>query len=332
MHDVAPSAELLELMAAATSRPVPAMPPPAPAPGQSREDWVRDVQQIRHEHERWAAKTAAEFAGDQPAPVTASAGDVRDVAIGPLRVRVFTPAGDGPFPLLMSFHGGGFWIGGADAGLDAADGSCRLMCQQLGAVVVHVDYRQAPEHRFPVPLEDCYAATCWATEHAAELQVDPTRLVLCGPSAGANLAAGVALLLRDRGGPRVRGMVLMVPCSDATFTSPSIAENGDGRFDITKEYVAAAWDLYLGPDGDRREPLASLLHHPDLSGLPPTHVVVGEFDALRDDGLRLADRLREAAVEVSLSRFPMGHGVVTPDVGEQYLRDVLGRLGAALSS
>lgn len=332
MPAVVPSVELQALMNTATSQPVPAMPASAPAPGQRREDWVREVEQVRRAHELWAVQAAAALSGGQAAPEPLQVGGVRDVVIGAVRARVYTPAGAGPFPVLMSFHGGGFWIGGGPSGMQAADASCRLMCCELGAVVVHVDYRQAPENRFPAPLEDCYTATCWAAEHAAELQIDPDRLVLCGPSAGANLAAGVAVLARERGRPRVRGMVLMVPCSDATLASPSIAENGDGRFDITKDDVAAAWELYLGPEGDRREPLASLLHHPDLSGLPPTHVVVGDFDALRDDGRRLADRLREAGVEVSLSRFPMGHGVATPDVGEQYLRDVLGRLKAALSA
>lgn len=330
MQAPAPSPQLLELIASVTSRSVPAMPPPAPTPGQSHEQWVREVERIRHEHEQWGNDTAVALASDQPAPDPVPVADVRDVAIGSVRVRIYTPNGDGPFPVLMSFHGGGFWIGGGDVGLDAADGSCRLMCQQAGAVVVNVDYRQAPEHRFPVPLEDCYAATCWVAEHAAALQVDPARLALCGPSAGANLAAGVALLLRDRGGPRPRLLMLMVPAADATLESPSIRENGQG-YDITSDLVEAIWSLYLGPDGDRREPLASLLHHPDLSGLPPTHIAVGEFDPLRDDGVRLADRLRDSGVDVTLARYPMGHGIATPEVGEQYLRGVLDRLRTALS-
>lgn len=330
MQRVAPSPELLELMAAVTSRPVPAMPPPAPAPGQSHEEWVREVEQVRAEHERWSAETAAELAGDDPVPEPVPVWNVREVAIGPVGARIYTPAGDGPFPVLMSFHGGGFWIGGGPAGMAAADASCRVLCLQVGAVVVHVDYRQAPEHRFPVPLEDCYAATRWVADHAGDLQVDVDRLALCGPSAGANLAAGVAILLRDRGGPTPRLLMMMVPAADATTSSASIEENGRD-YDVPGDMVAAIWELYLGPGGDRHEPLASLLHHPDLSGLPPTHIVVAEFDPLRDDGLRLAQRLTECGVETTLSRFPMGHGVATPGVAEQYLRDVLDRLGRALS-
>lgn len=318
-------------MQQATSVPPPALPPSAPRAGQAYEDWVREVEQIRHEHEQWAAAAAASVAGDAPAPTPLPIGSVRDVVDGSVRARVFLPPGDGPFPVVMSFHGGGFWIGGGAAGMEAADPGCRLMCLQLSAVVVHVDYRQAPEHRFPTPLEDCYAATCWVAEHAAELQVDVERIALCGPSAGANLAAGVALLLRDRGGPAPRMLMLMVPAADATMSSPSIVENGHG-FDITSDMVDAIWSLYLGPDGDRTEPLASLLHHPDLSGLPPTHVAVGEFDPLRDDGLRLGERLTQSGVDVTVARYPMGHGVATPDVGEQYLRDVLDRLRGVLSS
>lgn len=317
-------------MQQATAVPPPPLPPSAPRAGQAREDWVRQVERIRHEHEQWAAAAAGTLAGGAQEVAPLPVGDVRDVVDATVRARVFVPPGDGPFPAVMSFHGGGFWIGGGAAGMEAADPGCRLMCRQLGAVVAHVDYRQAPEHPFPTPLEDCYAATCWVAEHAAELNVDVDRIALCGPSAGANLAAGVALLLRDRGGPAVRQLMLMVPAADATMSSPSIVENGHG-FDITAETVDGIWSLYLGPDGDRKEPLASLLHHPDLSGLPPTHVAVGEFDPLRDDGVRLAERLHDCGVEVTLSRYAMGHGVATPDEGEQYLRDVLGRLASALS-
>lgn len=329
MPEVLPSAELMALMAAATSRPVPPLPTPVPAEGQSHEAWVRQVEQIRSQHEQWAQDTVAGVVKDVPAAAPPAVGSVREMAEGDLRGRVYTPPGEGPFPVLLSFHGGGFWIGGGPTGMEAADPSCRLMCLQLGAVVVQVDYRQAPEHPFPTPLEDCYAATCWALEHADDLHIDADRLALCGPSAGANLAAGVAILLRDRGGPSARLLMLMVPAADATLSSPSIAENGQG-YDITSDMVAAIWSLYLGPDGDRREPLASLLHHPDLSGLPRTHVVVGEFDPLRDDGLRLARRLQQSGGDVTVSRFPMGHGVATPDVGEQYVGDVLDRLGRAL--
>lgn len=323
-----PSAELMALMHQATSLPPPPLPTPQPRDGQPYTDWVREVERIRRAHEDWVKATAAALADD--APASAPVGAVRDIADGPVRARVFTPAGEGPFPVVISFHGGGFWIGGGPVGMDSADGACRLMCLRLGAVVVHVDYRQAPEHRFPTPLEDCYAATRWVVDHAGELQVDIDRLALCGPSAGANLAAAVGLLLRDRGGARPRLLVLMVPAADATLSSPSIEENGRD-YDISSEMVAGIWTLYLGPAGDPREPLASLLHHPDLSGLPATHVVVGEFDPLRDDGLRLAERLEKSGVDVTVSRFPMGHGVATQDVGERYLRDVLDRLAGALS-
>ena len=323
-----PSPELQALFDAAAATPPPSLPRPWPAPAESEDDWAAAVSGVRRQHEQWASDLAT-AAGGRAEDALLAVGSVRDVRQGTVKARLYTPPGDGPFPALLLIHGGGFWIGGGDAGLAASEPSARLMCVELGAVVVDVDYRQAPEHRFPIPLEDCYDTACWVAEHADELGVDRDRLAVAGPSAGANLCLGLALLLRDRAAMSPRLLMLMVPITDATMSSPSLRENG--RYDITEELVGAAWDFYLGPTGDREEPLASLLHHPDLRGLPPTHVVVGEFDALRDDGLRLADRLADAGVDVTVSRLPMGHGVATPDVGEEYLRSVLARLSAALS-
>jgi acetyl esterase len=254
---------------------------------------------------------------------------VHEVAEGVIRARIYTPPGEGPFPAVVMLHGGGWWIGGGPAGLEAADGGCRLMCLQLGAVIVNVDYRQAPEDPYPTPHEDCYAATCWTVEHAAELRVDAGRVAVMGPSAGGNLAAAVALLARDRGGPSIRSVMLMVPALDASMSSPSITENGEG-YDATATYLARAWELYLGRDTTRTDPIASPLHA-DLAVFPQTLVVVAEFDPLRDDGIRFVERLRAAGVDASLSRYPMGHSVMTPDVAADYLTDVLSRLDAALS-
>lgn len=336
--------DLRALMDIAAASPPPGLPEPWPAVGQSVEHWAASVAALRGQHEAWAQRVAVALAdagasgggapgGESPTatqPPRSDALAVTDVADGVVRARIYTPPGDGPFPAVVQLHGGGWWIGGGPAGLAAADGGCRLMCLQLGAVVVNVDYRQAPEHRFPIPLEDSYAATCWTLEHARELHVDPARVAVMGPSAGGNLAAAVALLARDRGGPQLRFVLLMVPALDATQTSPSVQENGSD-YEVTAAYLERSWDLYLGRDVPPTDPLASPLHHPDLSALPPTHVVVAEFDPLRDDGIRYVERLAAAGVDASLARFPMGHSVMTPAVGADYLNDVLDRLVAALS-
>jgi acetyl esterase len=342
-----PPADLQALFDTAAALPVPALPDPWPSPGQTDAEWAASVAATRARHEFWSQEMSAVLAGagasgggapgaESPATGTTAGTDGlavgawRDVTDGLVRARVYAPRGDGPFPVVVMLHGGGWWIGGGPAGLQAADGPCRLMCVQLGAVIVNVDYRQAPEHRFPAPLEDCYAATLWTVDHADELRVDPSRLAVMGPSAGGNLAAAVALLARDRSGPPIRFVMLMVPALDATQSSPSIEENGSG-YEVTKEYLERSWDLYLGKDVPHSDPLASPLHHHDLSGLPRTHVVVAEFDPLRDDGVRYAERLVRAGVEVSLSRYPMGHSVMTPAAAADYLTDVLSRVSAALA-
>jgi len=323
----------------ALSLPVPPLPAPWPADGESEQDWILEVGRTRAAHEQWAQEQAAALGGggapgaETPlvsAPPDIPVGKVHEVYEGPVRARIYTPVGEGPFPAVILIHGGGWWIGGGESGMSAADAPCRLTCQQLDAVVVNVDYRQAPEHQFPTSLEDCYATTVWAVEHAAELCIDPSRVAVMGPSAGGNLAAAVALLARDRGGPQLCRQVLMVPALDATMTSPSIEENGQG-YELTQDYVVGAWELYLGRDGRRDDPLASPLHCTDLAGLPPAHVVVAEFDPLRDDGIRYAEKLELAAVPVVLSRFPMGHSVMTPEVAGDYLGAVLGGLAEAFT-
>jgi acetyl esterase len=173
-----------------------------------------------------------------------------------------------------------------------------------------------------VPLEDCYAATEWVAKNASELGVDAHRIAITGASAGGNLAAGVTLLARERGGPAICGQVLLVPAVDPTLSSPSIQRNGTG-FDLTQESMVAVWDLYLGRDVPRTDPLAGPLHHPDLSGLPPAHVVVAEFDPLHDEGLAYARRLAEAGVPTTVGDFAMTHSLVAPDVAVTYVSDML---------
>ena len=188
------------------------------------------------------------------------------------------------------------------------EGECRHIVRDVGCVVVSVDYHLAPEHKFPIPLEDCYAATTWVVEHAAELTVDPERVAVGGGSAGGNLAAAVSLMARDRGGPKLLLQVLDVPATDSRMKTPSMEENAEGYM-LTKEAMQQFWDYYLrGPD-DARNPYASPAFAEDLSGLPPALVLTAEYDPLRDEGEEYGRRLQAAGVPATVSRYDgMIHG------------------------
>ena len=226
--------------------------------------------------------------------------EVRDLTIptpdGPVPARVYVPRGDAPFPVVVYFHGGGWVIGS----IETHDGSCREIANRAGAVVVSVDYRLAPEHTFPAAPDDCYAATRWVAEHAPEFGGDPSRLAVAGDSAGGNLAAVVALMARDRGGPPLRFQLLVYPAVDARMTSASIEENATGYF-LTKDDMEWFYGHYGAPDPTdwRVSPLLA----PDHSGLPPAFVITAEYDPLRDEGEAYAKKLDEAGVPVTLRRY-----------------------------
>ena len=211
---------------------------------------------------------------------------------GELRYRLYRPEGDGPFPIVAYFHGGG-WVLGAH---DSDDPLCRDLCARSGAVVVSADYRHAPEDRFPAAVDDGVAAVRWIGEHTVELGGIPGQLAVAGWSAGGNIATIVARLVRDEGGPDLVGQLLLTPVTDSDMTTGSYVENADGYF-LTKGLMEWFWDHYAAPE-DRADPKASPLRAGDLSGLPPAFVMTCEFDPLRDEGIAYAEALAAAGVPV----------------------------------
>ena len=218
---------------------------------------------------------------------------------GTIPVRIYSPKGKGPFPLLVFFHGGGWVIGD----LDSHDVLCRRLTNAAGCVTVAVHYRLAPEHKFPAGLEDCYAATQWVAAHAATINGDATCIAVGGDSAGGNLATAVALMARDRGGPTLVYQLLIYPTTDYYLPGTrSLVENAEGYF-LTRDGIIWFWNHYVQRGADAKHPYASPLRAPDLSGLPPALVQTVEFDPLRDEGEQYVARLREAGVPVAHTRY-----------------------------
>lgn len=214
-----------------------------------------------------------------------------------IMVRVAYPSGIAtPSPAFLFMHGGGWFQGN----LDTAAVECGPMASRVPCVVVSVGYRLAPEHPFPIPLEDCVAAYRWVHDHATELGIDAARIAVGGTSAGGNLAAALCLLARDRGLPRPVVQVLDVPALDLTLSSPSM-QSSETQVGLTREAVGEYASFYLSGH-DPTDPLASPLLAPDLSGLPPAVMTVCEHDPVRDDGERYLTRLHEAGVPATAMR------------------------------
>src|SRR5580704_11142781 len=240
-----------------------------------------------------------------PAEIAAVREQAIDGPAGKLRIRLYTPHGAGPFPLLVFFHGSGFVL----CSLDTHDGMCRNLCAGAACVVASVDYRLAPEHKFPAGTDDCLHATRWAAAHAVQLGADPTRIAIGGDSAGANMAAVTALRVRDEGGPALCGQLLLYPVTDYhTPGTPSYSENAEG-YGLTRDTMKWFWDHYLSVPSEGAHPHAAPLRAPTLVGLPPALVITAEYDPLRDEGEIYAERLRGAGVPAALSRYRgVNHG------------------------
>jgi acetyl esterase len=224
---------------------------------------------------------------------------------GDVPVRIYTPHGTAPFPVVIYFHGGG-WVLGSPATHDTV---ARNLCAGTGCVVLSLDYRLAPEHPFPAALDDGVAAVIWAAAHAALIGGDPDRIVVCGDSAGGNLATATALRMRDQGGPPLRGQLLIYPVTDYYLpATESYLANAEG-YGLTRTGMIWFWDHYL-PDRSAADlPYVSPLRSADLAGLPPALVITAGYDVLRDEGDRYAARLQAAGVPTEYSCYEgMVHG------------------------
>jgi acetyl esterase len=225
---------------------------------------------------------------------------------GDIPVRLYAPTDVGDLPVVVFFHGGG-WVLSTVAGHDHI---ARRIAARSGAMVVSVDYRLAPEHPFPAPHDDCWAATAWLADHAHEWGGDGSRIAVCGDSAGGNLAAGVALRARDEG-VALALQALVYPCiDDRPHSYPSMIENGEGLF-LTATDMAWFWDHFVPPE-HRSDPRAVPARAGDLAGVAPALVITAEFDPLRDEGEEYARRLAAAGVPTTVTRYPgVVHGFVT---------------------
>jgi len=226
---------------------------------------------------------------------------------GPIPLRLYRPSADDRLPVLVFFHGGGWVVGD----IETHDTVCRHLANRAECAVISVDYRLAPEHKFPAAVEDSYAAALWVADNAAALGVDPARLAVGGDSAGGNLAAAVSLMARDAGAPRICYQLLIYPATDAAMRHDSIARFAEG-YVLTRSTMRWFYEQYLRSPDDAADWRVSPLVAPDLAGLPPALVLTAGYDPLCDEGDAYAASLAAAGVPVEHRRFAgQIHGFAT---------------------
>jgi acetyl esterase len=247
---------------------------------------------------------------------------------GDIPIRIYTPQGPGPFGALLYFHGGGWVVGD----INMTDVPCRMLTNASGCVIVSVDYRLAPEHKFPAGPEDCYVATQWVTDNSVALGVDPNRIAVGGTSAGATLAAAVALMARDRGGPHLAYQLLIYPATTSVLNTASHHEFAkDSYYILSRADMEWFWGHYLANPADHTNPYACPAHVKSLRGLPPALVITAEFDPLRDEGEAFARRLEEELVPTVLKRYVgVTHGFFGMPSVLDISKAAIAEVGAAL--
>jgi acetyl esterase len=269
-----------------------------------------------------------------PPPLQVAAVDDHWVPVqgGEILVRTYRTSTDASLPTVVFFHGGGWVIGS----VDISDASCRQLASLSGCLVCSVDYRLAPEHKFPTAVDDAFAATVWIAEHAHELGGDPSRLAVAGDSAGGNLSTVVSLLARDNGGPKIAYQALIYPAVDFVQEWPSYERNGDGYF-LTRRDMEWFRDHYLSSVADRSDWRASPLGAKSLAGLPPALIIAAEFDPLVDQDLAYAEALERAGVPVTLRQYDgVIHGFWSMegviDKGGEAMNEVVASLAETLGA
>mgnify|MGYP001551949104 CR=1 FL=1 len=247
----------------------------------------------------------------------------RDLPPDRVPVRLYKPEGPAEMPVLVYFHGGGFVVND----LDTHDGICRRLADKGRCIVISADYARAPEHPYPEAVQQCYAVTSWVAEHAGEFGGDPDRVAVGGDSSGGTLAAGIALMARDLGFPRICFQVLIYPAvNHCTPGTPSYRQFGTG-YSLTRPIMEWFYRLYLGDTIDPDAPYLFPLRADDHTSLPPAHIVTAEYDPLRDEGEAYAERLKAAGIPVTEKRYRgMIHGFIVMhrsiDMGVQALSEI----------
>ena len=235
-------------------------------------------------------------------------------------LRIYTPQGNGPFPVLVYYHGGGFVIGT----IDAYDASCRELCDMADCVVVSVEYRKAPENKFPAAIDDSYAAYEWVTKNAASIKGDSNKIAVGGESAGGLIAAEVCQLAKNNNAPMPLSQLLIYPMSHYGFDTMSYKVYANAK-PLNKDEMVWFWDKYLSTPDSGSDPKASPLDAKDLTGLPPATVITAQIDPLHDDGMMYADKLKAAGVKVMYRNFDgvthefFGMGTVVDEAKEAEL-------------
>lgn len=289
---------------------------PKPVLEQAAADFVRHTAKPPYVYETPVEQSRKHFEALQSGDVPRPAATIEELALADVRIRIVRPAGlDGPLPVVFYLHGGGWVVGNALT----YDRLVRELATRAGAAAVFVEYALAPEARYPVALQQCLAALEWVAAHGGEHGLDGSRIAVAGDSSGGNLAAALALLVSQRSGPPLAGQLLYYPVTDATFGTESYQQFATGHW-LRRDAMQWYWDQYAPNASARLEFTASPLRATidQLAGLPPTLLIVGEADVLRDEGEAYAGKLRNAGVAVTAVRYG---GIIHDFVSLDALRD-----------
>ncbi len=248
-------------------------------------------------------------------------------SVSEIPVRIYTPEGEGNFPIILYYHGGGW----ATGDLDTHDNISRILAKQTNAIVVSVGYRLGPEHPFPAAIDDAYAALEWVAQQGTSFNGDPTRIALAGDSAGGNITAAIALKARDEGQSIVDYQVMFYPVMNLAEMNTESYQCFDQGYTLSKAIMELFRNAYTSNEQHWDNPYASPLLAENLQNLPPALMITASCDVLRDEAEQYAQRLKEAGVKVTLSRYPMVHGFVTKNVSlNTYAQQALNEAATAL--